>query len=182
VSKGLKCDGYERQTTFIHASSDGPPPKKRQYRRHPRQEHEPSQETRVVHKSSRVPLAPRPVNDRCLAPSAYEETYFGVFWNAYLPGGRPITTQAMRYTGGGWTNILPQAARRWPSVRKILLAFGLATAGQVWDKRREAEEGLRYYVDSLRQMSGAIADPARGLNQGALCLVARLYSLYEVGS
>lgn len=177
VSRGLKCDGYESPTVFINTTMDDPQVLRRHRRRQPREEQQPRQ----YGTAQILPLlAPDPDGDRCLARSAYEETYLSLFWNAYLPRGRQITPRVMRYTGGGWTNILPQLIHTSPTIRRILLAFSLTTAGHLWDRRQEKDEGLRYYSNSLRDMSAALADPKRASKHAALCLVARLYSLYEV--
>lgn len=152
VGRGLKCDGYQRQTTFINTTA-GP------VQKHP----------------ASVPEVPS-----SLAKSAYEEKYFGVFYEAYLPQSRQLPLHIMAYTGGGWTNALPQLSRTSPTVRKMLLAFGLTTAGYLWNKVDERKEGLKYYTSSLRGMAAAVAVPNSAADPIMLCLVARMYSLYEV--
>src|SRR4051794_35093161 len=96
VSRGLKCDGYEHQMLFINTTTDGPPPR-RQHRRQPRNE----QQSRQPNSAQSLLLLPGPGNDKTLTWSAYEESYFGLFWNAYLPHGRQLTSQVMGYTSGG---------------------------------------------------------------------------------
>lgn len=66
-------------------------------------------------------------------------------------------------------------------IRKMLLAMCLKTAGHAWNKVREEEEGLRYFADSLSDMSLALAYSS-GVKLGhlALSITARLCSLHEV--
>ncbi|KAK0732018.1 hypothetical protein B0H67DRAFT_92482 [Lasiosphaeris hirsuta] len=154
VDRGLKCDGYQRQAIFINTTARPVAPQTR--------------------------LVPAPEGSGSLARSAYEEKYFGAFFEAYLPQSRQLPLRIMSYTGGGWTNALPQLSRASPTVRNMLLAFGLTTAGHVCNRAEERREGLRYYTGSLRDMSAAVAAPNRVSDPMALCLVARLYSLYEV--
>ncbi|OJD13437.1 hypothetical protein AJ78_06110 [Emergomyces pasteurianus Ep9510] len=152
---GLKCDGYERELRFINFSS------------------EPRKATRQDQESAQVALP------GSLARSAYAEKYLGIFWSTYLPAEKHFPAQMMLYVSGGWTNSLPQLYLNSPDIQKIMLAICLSTAGRTGNNKWEKEEGLRYYMESLSEMSAALANRTRG-NIITLCVMSRLYSLYEV--
>ncbi|KAG5290110.1 GAL4-like Zn(II)2Cys6 (or C6 zinc) binuclear cluster DNA-binding domain protein [Histoplasma ohiense] len=155
IKLGLKCDGYKRQLRFINFSA------------------EPRKAGRSDKGSPQVTL-PVP-----LARAAYADKYLGIFWSSYLPTDRHFPAQMMMYVSGGWTNSLPQLYLNSPDIQKILLAICLSTAGRISNNRWEKEEGLRYYMESLSEMSAALANRTRG-NIVTLCVMSRLYSLYEV--
>ncbi|PGH05403.1 hypothetical protein GX51_02927 [Blastomyces parvus] len=155
IKLGLKCDGYERELRFINFSA------------------EPRKAGRKAPGSAQITL-PVP-----LARAAYAEKYLDIFWRSYLPNDKHFPAQMMMYVSGGWTNSLPQLYLNSPDIQKILLAICLSTAGRIGNNRWEKEEGLRYYMESLSEMSAALANRARG-NIVTLCVMSRLYSLYEV--
>ncbi|EER44735.1 conserved hypothetical protein [Histoplasma capsulatum H143] len=157
IKLGLKCDGYERQLRFINFSA------------------EPRKAGRSDRGSPQVTL-PVP-----LARAAYADKYLGIFWSSYLPTDRHFPAQMMMYVSGGWTNSLPQLYLNSPDIQKILLAICLSTAGRISNNRWEKEEGLRYYMESLSEMSAALANRTQG-NIITLCVMSRLYSLYETTS
>ncbi|EEP77115.1 predicted protein [Uncinocarpus reesii 1704] len=152
---GLKCEGYQRETRFINFSV------------------EPCKPRRSVQPSAQVILP------AALARSAYAENYFGTFWSAYLPKGKQFPAHIMQYASGGWTNTLPQLYHTSPAIKKIMLAVCLSTAGQAKNSRWEIEEGIKYYMGSLAEMSSALANRTKE-NITTLCVISRLYSLYEV--
>ncbi|QSS62180.1 GAL4-like Zn(II)2Cys6 (or C6 zinc) binuclear cluster DNA-binding domain protein [Histoplasma capsulatum] len=154
IKLGLKCDGYERQLRFINFSV------------------EPRKAGRSDKGSPQVTLQVP------LARAAYAEKYLGIFWSSYLPTDKHFPAQMMMYVSGGWTNSLPQLYLNSPDIQKILLAICLSTAGRISNNRWEKEEGLRYYMESLSEMSAALANRTRG-NIVTLCVMSRLYSLYE---
>ncbi|KAK2787101.1 hypothetical protein FQN52_007367 [Onygenales sp. PD_12] len=102
---GLKCEGYGREIRFINVSGE---PAKAQ-----------------AHKHGQGPA--RITAPAALVRSAYAEKYMGMFWSGYLPGSKPFPAHIMQYTGGGWTNTLPQLCRASPAIQKIMLAvlYGL---------------------------------------------------------
>lgn len=151
----LKCDGYRRETVFIDVTARFPT-------RH-----------RPEGGAQQVTLPDT------LARSAYEQKYFDIFWRTYLPERKPFPQHVTRYTGGGWTNTLPQLCSISPPIRKILLAMCLRTAGQTENKIWEKEEGLKCYISSLKDMSAALAQP-KTVPLITLCVTSRLYGLYEV--
>ncbi|KAL2371726.1 hypothetical protein RJ035_002320 [Blastomyces gilchristii] len=153
----LKCDGYERELRFINFST------------------QPRKAGRKNPTSAQIAL-PVP-----LARAAYAEKYLGIFWSTYLPTDKHFPAQMMMYVSGGWTNSLPQLYLNSTDIQKILLAICLSTAGRITNNRWEKEEGLRYYMESLSEMSAALANRTRG-SIVTLCVMSRLYSLYEVPS
>lgn len=156
---GLKCDGYERETVFINITA-GPSSADDKHR--------------LEQASPQVLVLPD-----ALARSAYEEKYLGIFWGIYLPQQKQFPPHVTRYTGGGWTNALPQLCSVSPPIRKVLLALCLTTAGRAETKSWEKDEGLRCYMSSLRDMSGTLAR-LKTADPTTLCVASRLYSLYEV--
>ncbi|KAK2809698.1 hypothetical protein FQN50_003543 [Emmonsiellopsis sp. PD_5] len=154
---GLKCDGYGREIRFINVSVE---PAKAQAHQHD--------------KGSTQITAPA-----ALVRSAYAEKYMGMLWSGYLPGSKPFPAHIMQYTGGGWTNTLPQLCRASPAIQRILLAVSLSAAGRAGNNRWEREEGVRCYMGSLGEMSAALSNRTRE-NITTLCVVSRLYGLYEV--
>ncbi|KAK2787586.1 hypothetical protein FQN53_005036 [Emmonsiellopsis sp. PD_33] len=108
---GLKCEGYGREIRFINVSGE---PAKAQ-----------------AHKHGQGPA--RITAPAALVRSAYAEKYMGMFWSGYLPGSKPFPAHIMQYTGGGWTNTLPQLCRASPAIQKIMLAVCLSAAGTVLD-------------------------------------------------
>ena len=154
---GLVCDGYNQERVFVHVT---------QQQQHDRYANSDRHATALTHTAG-------------LVSSAYEERYLAVFWDAYLPHGRYISSDVMGYTRGGWTNALPTLAQKSPIIRKILLAMCLRIAGHEWNQQRERDESLRYFVSSLSDMSSALARPS-GVDHLALSLSSRLYSLHEV--
>ncbi|KAK2795132.1 hypothetical protein FQN51_000551 [Onygenales sp. PD_10] len=154
---GLKCEGYGREIRFINVSGE---PAKAQAHKHGQG-------------SARI-TAPA-----ALVRSAYAEKYMGMFWSGYLPGSKPFPAHIMQYTGGGWTNTLPQLCRASPAIEKIMLAVCLSAAGRAGYNRWESEEGVRCYMGSLREMLAALSNRTRE-NITTLCVVSRLYGLYEI--
>jgi len=152
---GLKCDGYGRETIFITSTTRSPP--------------------RYQGEAGRRQVT---LPDT-LTRSAYEEKYFDIFWRRYLPDKKPFPQHVTRYTNGGWTNSLPQLSSRSEPIRKMMLAVCLTTAGRAGNNVWEKEDGLKYYISSLKDMSTALAEPKMG-NLVTLCVTSRLYGLYEV--
>ena len=123
---------------------------------------------------------PVPAKPTALTKSAHEERYFALFWKMYLPEQREIPTRLLHLTGGAWTNGIPRLACTVPAVRKLLLSFSLAVKVMQGGSEEEKQEGIKYYVDSLKDMSDAVKGSNRSMSPVAKGVVARMFSLYEV--
>lgn len=145
LTRGLKCDGYERKTVFVNSFGV-------------------------------LPMA------AALTKSAHEERYYALFWKMYLPEQREIPARLLHLTGGGWTNGIPRLACTIPTVRKLLLSFALAASVMQGGSGEEKQEGMKHYVDSLKDMSDAVKGSNRTMSPLVKGVVARMFSLYEASS
>ncbi|SPN99696.1 uncharacterized protein DNG_02547 [Cephalotrichum gorgonifer] len=187
VRVGLVCEGYDRQTIFLHATSG----QSRRYRR----EDKPVPAASTAAPDTLVSTGNNGSSDGggatillpdALFRAAHEERYLSAFLEKYFPESREFPSKVTPYINGGWTVALPQLFQASPRIRRILLAVCLASAGDAPERAWERKQGLTYYTQSLQDMSATLSgwDRDRGRDQGtaghtAVLVTSRLSSLYE---
>lgn len=118
-----------------------------------------------------------------LARSVYQVKYLELFWGVHLPRGWTTSSQVARLTlGGGWFDTVQRLCLSDPVLKKAALAMSLSTLGRREDDRHMREEGLRLYVNSLRESAVALAAPHWREREDALLAAARLFSLHEASA
>lgn len=147
---GLQCAGYARELVFVNSTKQSP--------------------------SSTLSTVALPAS---LAHSAYEERCLGLFWSAYLPNGRALSSNAVQDTLGGWSNTIRDLYSTDVMLKKAVLALCLATAGKLEGVRWMSEEGLTLYISALQDMSVALKKRSKA-NGDSILTAAKLFSLYEV--
>ncbi|KAK4187518.1 hypothetical protein QBC35DRAFT_384646 [Podospora australis] len=180
---GLKCDGYERKTTFVHhgavsvfqltiaaSSTEARKTVKSGKKRNT-----------TVDKVSTIALPEK------LAKSAYECSYLALFFEMYQPGS--TASSVSDYAGAGGLSLTSwlvgvqcrQIYHGSPLLQKSVMAICLSTLGQRMQNRQMTEEGLKAYTVALRGMSVALTRNNGKLPPDEAMLAAtRCLSLYEV--
>lgn len=162
---GLKCEGYLRERIFVHVVYGSLPPS------HP--------------VSSTMPCRLQTHHETYLPPqmfslvcSANEQRYTAIYWDSYLPSKKPLPIRLARYTTGGWTNALHHQIPKTPSMRRVLLALALSTAGREQGAKWMQNQGLECYIASLNEACSSMTTQGEAVI--AQCVTARLCALYEV--
>lgn len=161
---GLKCEGYVRERVFVQVVYGRP--------REPRVN---SKKARQTQKHCEINLPP---HSDSLVRSADEQQCTAVWWDSYLPNGKLLPFRLAGFTTGGWTNALHDKIRKTPSVRRVLLALALSTAGRDQGQLRTHYKGLECYVASLTDAGSALSTTSEAVI--TQCITARLSALYEV--
>lgn len=130
-------------------------------------------------KHPKQPRAQVVVKGGALTQAAYGDNLISLFFAGFLPHGKLFDPHMNAYTTGYYLNALPTMAQESPILHKILIAFGLSTAGQAWNQRREKEEGLRCFTAALGDMSKAISQSKQALNPLSFALASRMCGIYE---
>jgi hypothetical protein len=152
----IQCSGYERQWVFVNVSQ--------------------SADSHELAVTRTLPDVTLPIS---LARSAYEEKYIGLFWDIYLPNGQEFTKLSLRYPVGTWVHAAQALYQSDPALHKVLLALCFGTISWRKDQVWMAQESLRFYVSSLRDLNAGLRNPTRRKSD-ALMLATRMLSLYEV--
>ncbi|KAK4164037.1 hypothetical protein QBC43DRAFT_211492 [Cladorrhinum sp. PSN259] len=160
---GLKCEGYERPTTFIHTDPAT------------------GAETKVrTTKTTTVTLPDT------LAKSAYKTNCLSVFWDIYLPGYTDPEVSLARdgcFSTVNWMidiqrqNIYHQN----PHLEKSVMALCLATLGRRLGDRAMIEESMKAYSAAVRAMSVLLSRiNSESPPDDAMVAATRCLSLFEV--
>lgn len=119
-----------------------------------------------------------------LSSSASYHQITGLYWKAYLPNGKSLSTEVD--TVGAWIDSIQSLESHVSVIRKALLALSLATLGRVERREWMTKEGQRLYGDVLSDtltLIPAQQDSQRCGNRTLeLVTTVRLLSFFEVCS
>ncbi|KAK4223907.1 hypothetical protein QBC38DRAFT_548097 [Podospora fimiseda] len=171
---GLKCDGYERPTTFVYTD----PTTGAGIKMH------------LKEKNKLIP-SPPPVKTitipNSLVKSAFKTNCLDVFWDIYLPG---YNNPAISNERNGcistvtWLINIPQLNMysQNPFLEKAVMAVCLAGLGRRQSNRAMIEESIKAYSAAVRGMSFLLMNTTASAKppDDAMVAATRCLSLYEV--
>ncbi len=114
-----------------------------------------------------------------LAEAAFEAKCLGLFWESFLPFGRPIPETNVSCGSSSWTLLAQDLYLQEPILRQALIALALANVGKRDDKQWLRDAGLRIYGKALRRMRAAVLNPWQVDCDGIL-VTTKIMSLIEV--
>ncbi|KAK3986946.1 hypothetical protein QBC44DRAFT_130383 [Cladorrhinum sp. PSN332] len=169
---GLRCDGYERPTTFVHTDpTTGAGSKTR--------------ESTVTKTKSNPPAKTITLPDS-LVKSAYKANCLGVFWDIYLPGySDPAVSSARDGCISTVTWIIDIESLNMysqnPFLERAVMAVCLGALGRRQGDRGMIEESMKAYSAAVRGMSILLmnTNSARPPDD-AMVATTRCLSLFEV--
>lgn len=111
-----------------------------------------------------------------LAQGAFEAKCVGLFWESFLPLGRPIPETT---TSSSWMLLAQDLYLHEPILRKALVALSLANVGKRDDKQGMRDAGLRIYGKALCRMRVTLLNPSQ-VNYDGILVATKIMSLFEV--
>ena len=116
------------------------------------------------------------------AASAYEDQYLSMFWDIYLPCGRPYGTRlAGQYPTGSWIAVAKELSSQESAVRKSLLAVCMILIGQRDKQPWMIHESLQLYTSALDEVRTALCKSSNW-SCDAMLVASRALAAYEVSA
>ena len=114
-----------------------------------------------------------------LTRSAHESQYLDLFWEAYLPNGRPVPERLLRNFTCCWTEVARKLYTEDDCLRYALWANCLGNLHVRGGDRWLEAESIKLYGKALAALSGALQVPERAKSD-ALLVAVKLLGLFEV--
>ncbi|KAL2423871.1 hypothetical protein ABEF95_008888 [Exophiala dermatitidis] len=163
ASSGLKCEGYNRDTTFIiHPAS------------------------KAVEKAVFLPYArPAPIAlPGSVNRTAVESQCRSLFWDLYMPQGGAACRDAFILRCGNpmnWAEVIQRVSNQDKSLEGAFSALSISRVGQGNKDVRLVHESAKIYGKALKELQEALFDPNRMFSNQILmaCMLLQLYEVLE---